>query len=1325
MLQRFVKLFGGDPNKREIEKTTEVVAQINALEAEFEVLSDEALRTRTDEFRQRLAQELEGIEEVEERRKVEQEVLDELLPEAFAVVREAAKRTIGQRHYDVQLIGGLILHQGKIAEMRTGEGKTLVATLPLYLNALTGKGVHLVTVNDYLARRDARWMGAIYGFLGLSVGILQMAAATENGKKAFLYDPQRASPREDQHQMRLVERVEAYKADITYGTNSEFGFDYLRDNMVYRMEDKVQRGRHYAIVDEVDNVLIDEARTPLIISGPASGDVEWYGRMAVLVRQLKAEDYEVSEKDRAISLTEIGTAHVEQLLGQPLRDPDRPEDVTPEQARLLGYLEQALRAQHLFKRNKDYLVQAGKVIIVDEFTGRLMPGRRWSDGLHQAVEAKEGVKVEPENVTYATITLQNYFRMYKKLAGMTGTALTEAEEFDKIYKLAVLPIPTNLEYQAFGSGAPLVEVKAKDEDGYEYAYFARRESPSPREAPPKGAGRGDRGEGEVIFWRRKDYPDVIYRTAEAKLRSIVREIAFYHVQGRPMLVGTSSVESSERLSNRLRAEPIRRLMQVLLIRNAWLEANDRFEDGRLIPELQPLNKPIEQLRPEDLRPMAKELGLSLNPEDSANLSRLLEILKLEESDEGRLKVVLQGGIPHQVLNARKHTEESMIIAGAGAFGAVTIATNMAGRGVDIKLGGDLAEEILSGVNRILRKAGHKDPYDMPLQERREALQKVDPSLYGIYETEAKFFLKHFEDMERVRELGGLHIIGSERHEARRIDNQLRGRAARQGDPGSSRFYLSLEDDLMRMFGGDQVKNVMERFSIDEDYPLQARLVSNMIEQSQHRVEGANFDIRKHTLEYDDVLNAQRQRIYSQRDRVFEKEDLVEDVNELLAQEVGRRVKEANQTEEYWRLLAWLEQVQPPFNAPDGIFPPFTFKLLLDQLNAPDADLETALRDLALRALQPDHDHFLGTVLDLIDRSGASLKEQIDDCTDSLDTALDGLAEGIENETRRPSVILEEFSGLVRVPFRLDSTQLTQLVNDPKDLADDLRAQVEAYVTSTMIIRLANTIEFRLGESLGLNPADLQELDWDDVASQIEEQVRQALAAREEKLLGKDGQITRDLESALQRLTERDDQAKLRLLGLMAQGTSTSFDARTHRQVRQVFTRLHYVYLAGEILRNSDPASLEDEVLEHLQKAQEAQRRSWGESERVRLGENAPAIPAEELGHRIQTQIYRQVLLGAITELWVDYLTSVEALRISVGLEAYAQSDPLVKYKSKASEMFQALLSDIRAAVIGRIFLYQPRAAAPQVETAASSRSEPAAAPVLAQNPDKKRKRHRH
>jgi preprotein translocase subunit SecA len=1329
MLQKFVKTFGGDPNKREIEKTTEIVAQINDLEPEFEALSDEKLRLKTDEFRSRLSEALPppgdfvpegeappeelGATEREldekERREIETAVLDEILPEAFAAVREAAKRTIGERHYDVQLIGGLVLHQGKIAEMRTGEGKTLVATLPLYLNALTGHGVHLVTVNDYLARRDARWMGAIYHFLGLSVGILQMAAATENGKKAFRYDPEKASPHEDQHEMRLVERREAYQADITYGTNSEFGFDYLRDNMVYRLEDKVQRGHHYAIVDEVDNVLIDEARTPLIISGPASGDVGWYGKMAVLVRQLKPEDYEVSEKDRSVSMTEIGTAHMEQLLGQPLRDPDRPEDVTPEQAHLLGFLEQALRAQHLFKRNKDYLVQGGKVLIVDEFTGRLMPGRRWSDGLHQAVEAKEGVRVEPENVTYATITLQNYFRMYTKLAGMTGTALTEAEEFDKIYKLAVLPIPTNLEFQAFGPEAPLVEVKAKDEEGYAYAYFARNDDP----------GR------EVVFWRRKDYPDIIYRSVEAKLRSLVREIVIYHSMGRPMLVGTTSVEGSERLSNRLRAEPVRRLLQILMLRHTWLEKNERVEDGMIIPELQELNKPIEQMRPEDLRPMAKELGLSLNPEEPANLTRLGGILGLEEADEDRLKSVIQGGVPHQVLNARKHTEESQIIAGAGAFGAVTIATNMAGRGVDIKLGGDLAEEVIAAVARVLRKAGYKDPYDMSLQERREALQKADPSIFGIYDAEVKHFLQYFEDMERVRARGGLHVIGSERHEARRIDNQLRGRSARQGDPGSSRFFLSLEDDLMRMFGGDQVKGVMERFNIDDDYPMQHRIVTNMIEQSQHRVEGANFDVRKHLLEYDDVLNAQRQRIYDQRNRVFEKEDLVEDVNELLRQEVRRRAGEVTSSEETWRLLAWLDQIQPPFNTPDGLFPSYTYKLLLDELNTSTADLPTALRDLASRALQADQLHFFNTVLEQIDHTGENLRSQIEDHTDALDTALDGLADNIENETRRPNVILDELSGLARVPFRLDPTRLTQLLNDPRDLSEELHAQVEAYVTSTNITRLANTIEFRLGESLGLNGSELQELEWEDVSSNIEERLRQVLAGRAEKLLGADGQIVRDIASALERLPEGDDQARLQLLVLIAQGTSTSFDSKTHRQVRQIFTRLHYVHLAGELLANTSPDTLEEDVLEHLQRAQEAQRGAWGQSELTRLGENAPALPAQEVGRRVQSQIYRQVLLGAITELWVDYLTRVEALRVSIGLEAYAQSDPLVKYKSQASEMFQTLLADIRAGVIGRIFLYQPRGATAQVETVTSPRPEPAAASVPAQSTDKKRKRHRH
>src|SRR5262245_57417325 len=581
MLKNFVKIFGGDPNKRTIEQIRPIVDEINSLESEFEALSDEALRAKTEEFSADIAESLGNLEGLEEKDqfKAGQEALEEILPEAFAAVREASKRTIGLRHFDVQLIGGVILHRGSIAEMRTGEGKTLVATLPIYLNALLNKGVHLITVNDYLARRDARWMAPIFSMLGLTVGVLQMAAATENGKKAFLVDFEKESPHEDQHHLRLVDRRLAYEADVTYGTNSEFGFDYLRDNMTMRLSDRVQRGHHFAIIDEVDNVLIDEARTPLIISGPASGDLEWYGKMSQVVNQFKPEDYEVNEKDRNVSMTEVGLAHAEQLLGFPLMDPDRPEDVTPEQARLRGYLEQAMRAQFLFTRNKDYLVQAGKVVIVDEFTGRLMPGRRWSDGLHQAVEAKEGVRVEPENVTYATITIQNYFRMYQKLAGMTGTALTEAEEFSKIYNLEVAPIPPNLEYLAFGKEAPLVEVKTKDEEGYAYAYFSRREDTA--KSP--------------LFYRRKDFPDVIYKSVEAKLRAIVTEIVREHVLGRPLLIGTTSVESSERLSQRLKAEPMRRLLQIALVRHTWMEANDREEDGRLIPELAQFNEPLEQI----------------------------------------------------------------------------------------------------------------------------------------------------------------------------------------------------------------------------------------------------------------------------------------------------------------------------------------------------------------------------------------------------------------------------------------------------------------------------------------------------------------------------------------------------------------------------------------------------------------------------------------------------------------------------------------------------------------------------------------------------------
>lgn len=1337
MLKNLVKIFGGDPNKKTIEQFRGISQQINSLEAEFELLSEEELRAKTDEFWGRISDSVGNVEGLEEKEQFRayQDALEEILPEAFAAVREASKRTIGLRHFDVQMIGGIALHRGSIAEMRTGEGKTLVATLPIYLNALLRRGIHLVTVNDYLARRDARWMAPIYQMLGLSVGVLQMAAVTENGKKAFLVDFERESPHEDQRYLRMVDRRLAYEADVTYGTNAEFGFDYLRDNMTMRLSDRVQRGHHYAIVDEVDNVLIDEARTPLIISGPASGDLEWYGRMAQVVKQLRPEDYELNEKDRNVSITEVGLARVEQMLGMPLMDPDRPEDVTPEQARLRGHLEQALRAQFVFQRNKDYLVQGGKAVIVDEFTGRLMPGRRWSDGLHQAVEAKEGVKIEPENVTYATITLQNYFRMYQKLAGMTGTALTEAEEFSKIYNLEVVPIPPNLEYQAYGNTAPLNEVKAKDEDGYSYSYFAKRD---------------DKGQ-MPLFYRRKDYPDIIYKTVEAKLRSIAMELVREHVRGRPLLVGTTSVESSEQLSNRLKAEPVRRLMQVALVRRVWMEANKREEDGRLIPELQPFNEPLEKVTPDSLRKFIQPFGLTnINPEDPSNLPVVLEMLRLEEQDVDRLKKVLQGGVPHQVLNARKHTEESQIIAGAGAFGAVTIATNMAGRGVDIKLGGELAEEVITAVNRVLGKAGYENPFDRTQEERREALKKVDRANYGIYDAEVKLFLQYFEDMERVKELGGLHVIGSERHEARRIDNQLRGRGARQGDPGSSRFYLSLQDDLMRIQGGSQVSSLMERLRVDDSLPLEVRLVGNIIEQSQHRIEGANFDVRKHLLEYDDVLNKQRGQIYGQRDRIFVKEDLSENIDELLEQEVNQRVETGLVDEEGpWKLIAWLEQVQPPFMSGERLFPSFGLSLLLKELNQ-STDLQQATLDVIARAIDAENAHHLRAIESLIDSTEQSLEAQLTSREDTLDAYFEGLRDTEDAERPRPQKMLEEINGLIGMQLRLNGEQLRRLGEDPEEMRDDIRNLVSANLIVLYVSRVISAIQNRFGEALA---EKLEISNWDDAADKITEAAQNALKRRRERLVGENGQIRNDIHNLMPR--EVNDTTKLQLLLSLSQGARTDFDQKTHRQVKRIFTRFSYVFLIAQLLEGQPADQVIEDGLTHLDEAEEALRFAWGQREYARLSANAQRLAdfgmaakiafgeerlnepvtslgesdrealVESVGRYALNEVHRQLLLSATTELWVDYLTRIEALRVSIGLEAYAQRDPLVQYKAKASEMFAQLVEDIRGLVISRVFAYQPR---PVEITPVEVSGTPTAAtqtPQTQTDPGKKKKRRRH
>jgi preprotein translocase subunit SecA len=1346
MLTKIARMLGGDPNRREIEKLTELVDQINALEESYEGLDNAQLLGKTAEFKSRLAQ---------------GETLDDILPEAFAAVREASKRTLGMRHFDVQMIGGITLHRGKIAEMRTGEGKTLVATLPTYLNALTGKGVHVVTVNDYLARRDARWMAPVYQALGMSVGVLQMASRTENGINAFLVDLERTAPREDLNQLRLVPRKEAYLADITYGTNSEFGFDYLRDNTSMRIEDRVQRGHNYAIVDEVDNILIDEARTPLIISGPSSEDTGQYQRTAQAVRQLLPEDYEVDEKDRTVTLTEIGEMHVEQILEEPLSDPDRPEDITPEQARLMGYLEQALRAQFLYRRNKDYLVQAGKVIIIDEFTGRLMPGRRWSDGLHQAVEAKEGVKVEPENVTYATITLQNYFRMYSKLSGMTGTALTEAEEFYKIYKLDVLPIPTNLEFVAMRTGSALEEIESRDDEGYKFIYYAHR---------------GDEKKMPV-YWKRKDYPDVVFRTEEAKLRAITEEIVSFHVQGRPILVGTTSVEHSELLSNRLRAEPIRRLMQTLLIRDAWFEKNNREQDGRAIPELQSLNRSLDDLPVPELRQMARGLDLSLNPEEPANLARLLSVLKLTSADSDRLVTVMQGGVQHNVLNARKHDEESQIIAEAGAFGAVTIATNMAGRGVDIKLGGELHEDILGDVNRILLKAGYENAYDMTMEERRRALEATPAEEYGIYDTAAQAFTQHMDDMKRVRKLGGLHVLGSERHESRRIDNQLRGRSARQGDPGSSRFYLSLGDELMRLFGGAQVENLMARLNIDEAMPIESGIVGRLVEQSQTRVEGANFDVRKHLLEYDDVLNAQRARIYSQRDMVFSKEDLTEDVTDMLRTELNRRIPESLKNDEGpWKLLAYLEEVQPPLNFETVAYPSFTMRLLINELQKglnKNIPLRAALLDIATRAMDAEREHLLTSGRTLLENSEGTLQAQINERSDTLDTFLEGLRDIDETDQRKPVEILEELTAALHLPLKLSPEQMRQLREDPQAVSEDIRYQVRSALTFLTLTRLIGAFERRMDEPINLKASQLQDIEWSRSTHQILQAVEDIYDHRRERLLGDNGQIARDLDAALTRISgdSISEINLIQLLSLMTQGSRMVFDRKTHRQGWQRTTRLNYTYLAAHMLEVADPEEVTNTVLEHLEGAQEALREVWGSAEFLRLQQmeiTLSALPENErarvmsaiggeafqtlsntpmqqihpddqralkdaLGTFMMSEIYRSLLLRVISDLWVDYLTRVEALRVSIGLEAYAQRDPLVQYKSKATDMFQDLLNDVRAGVISRMFIYRPRvvsaAASAPTETpheAVVSESAPAvAAPEPTQAPAEQRKKRRH
>ena len=1332
MLNSFIRLVGGDPNRRDIQRYTEWVDEIARLEAEYQALGDAELLDKTKIFRDKLAA---------------GQTLDDLLPEAFAAVREASRRTIGLRHYDVQMIGGIVLHLGRVAEMRTGEGKTLVATLPLYLNALSGQGAHLITVNDYLARRDARWMGPIYAALGMTVGVLQEAARTDNARKAFVYDPERQSPQEDVNQLRLVERRAAYAADITYGTNNEFGFDYLRDNLALRREERVQRTKHFAIVDEVDNILIDEARTPLIISGPAAEEQQEYKRMAQVVRQLHPEDYEINERDRTAVLTEAGENRVEEILGLPLRDPDRPEDVTPEQARLIGHLSQAMRAELLFRRNRDYLVQAGQVVIVDEFTGRLMHGRRWSDGLHQAVEAKEGLEVQPENVTYATITLQNYFRLYAKLSGMTGTALTEAEEFNKIYKLDVVPIPTNLEYLASREDSELTEAPYK-EDGNKFFFFARKSDP----ATP-------------VFWRRKDYKDVIFRTEEAKYRAVCTEILQMHALGRPVLMGTTSVERSEVLSERMRAEPLRKLALTMVLRDAWCRAHNVTEDGRLIEDLQPLAQPLDSITPAVLRAIAKPLSAPLNPEESASVERLLELLSLPAEARPRLLQALQRGIPHQVLNAKKHAEESQIITGAGAFGGVTIATNMAGRGVDIKLGGELAEEILAAINRVLRRAGVNDPYDMTNAERLSLLEKAGPEQIGVYTSEVEFFRKHMSEEQKVRELGGLHVLGSERHEARRIDNQLRGRAGRQGDPGSSRFYLSMEDDLMRRFGGEQVASMMQSMHIDDAVPLESGLVSRMIEQAQSRVEGANFDVRKHLLEYDDVLNKQRAKVYEMRERIFDKEDLGDDLRAMLSEDIRRHIELSKKEEEPWKLIGWLEDVQPTLRFSDGsIQPSFANRVILDELmEAPASKRLQKISELTSQALEEEAVHLREAFDKAMEGISERARQWERENREALETALEGAE--IEAKEKGGEITPRALLDAAVNSAAIDSKAVPRELLAP-DQARELRRHLISLTEEGAWVRASAQAASWLQRRTGLMPerAPAAGEEFDAAVERLRAQLEKALVERRTRVL-------QSVEETI-RSARTDSPGENELAGLLAAvtlRTQTVFDQRTHQRRAVAAAQFSWIHLAARLAMDGAPPGgdgLAERVETHLLDALDAVGMEWGRQFWHRISEqtfetlapdlqkaireNIPGagnevapgtVPLREwpenirpllikaLGRRMIAQANRELMLGVVGQSWVEYLTQMEALRTSIGLEAYAQRDPLVQYKSSAFDLFQALMQEVRSGVVSRLFHMSLRTAQPGAPAAGEGKPAEAELPAPEANQPApatgKRKRHRH
>jgi preprotein translocase SecA subunit len=1310
---KWLKSLVGDNNELVVSRLQKVVKQINDLEPRFAALSDGELAAQTTAFRQRLDQ---------------GEDLDDLLPEAFATVREASRRTIGLRHYDVQLIGGMVLHQGKIAEMKTGEGKTLVATLALYLNALPGEGVHLVTVNDYLARRDAGWMGPIFHLLGLKVGFIAH-------EYSALFDPEYVDPTVSLDDERLVHwrpctRQEAYRADMTYGTNNEFGFDYLRDNMVQSLGQAVQREHVFAIVDEVDNILIDEARTPLIISGPAAKSSDQYARFARLVNDLRAGsvtpdevkkgaepngDVLLDPKSRSVLLTEQGLAKIESRLEE--LGPD--ESVyDPQHATLTHYLENALKARFIFHRDKDYIVsKEGEVVIVDEFTGRLMPGRRWSDGLHQAVEAKEGVDVRRETVTYATITFQNYFRMYQKLAGMTGTALTEKEEFGKIYNLEVVVIPTN--------------------------------KPTAR----------------------KDLTDQIYRSEEAKFGAVVREIQERQQQGQPVLVGTTSVETSERLSQLLRREKIPH--QVLNAKQNQEEARvvaQAGQPGTVTIATNMAGRGTDILLGGNAEALAarylEEVGVTR--EELVELARRLEAADKEQRDEP-LRMLIErsnGRLDERLLAAlralRTQYEEAMRRIDDSSEGEALFLLRSALEDVEatfeqkfelvrsvlrgdltrarklVREVPDLSEEKIAELQRMHSDymAYHNSGRDRPLflagllfdkvyaaraslvqhtlRGELEAARQIVAETPGLREA----FVEDVQRIQRecgehalrIREAGGLHVIGTERHEARRIDNQLRGRAGRQGDPGSSRFYLSLEDELMRRFGRmDTIKSVMSRLGVEDEVPIEAGLINRSIEGAQARVEGYNFDIRKHTVEYDNVMNKQREAIYARRRRILEEAHEVQRIEEL----IGRYIEPAAYAE-------WLgDEVRDELEATRALPEDVTRQRLARLL--PDSELDLpALRQAAAAADQSLAELLAPIIAQQQERRlpARLLVEQLaefielpEDAEAQLRDADRHEAERYANEIWRDQnegdieervkeLFAEEFDGLIaRYTDEYDDWmrgQIGEAVADATNPAtDEVNPRMVQRRLGSILPEVAEYDPVELGE---LSPQELlQELEGligpsrerghniDLLSGEIASllplmpslQIRSNMSAAE---------WARTLDRYQEQYRERvelitaalDDEERARVvdeaMAFVRQQIQPFYAPTGPIGSDQINARFAATYTHGAELLHAMLGQLgNDEMADMLASLVDKAFDDWRD-----------VVGVKELG-----SYQRALMLRTIDLEWQQYLTAMDDLRQGIGLQAVGQRDPLIMYQTEGYRMFGELLANINRTVVQSFFRQLP------------------------------------